>query len=102
MLAPGVLLRPMRCSSPAYPGLRSRRGGSTSTAEGYLLFDVVAAHQLACWSFGLTINNLLDSDWREAQFADVSRVSPTAAEREDVHVTPGMPLTALVTVGRRL
>mgnify|MGYP000246377015 CR=1 FL=1 len=27
---------------------------------------------------------------------------PTAAEREDVHVTPGMPLTALVTVGRRL
>ena len=48
------------------------------------------------------INNLLDSDWREAQFADVSRVSPTAAEREDVHVTPGMPLTALLTIGRRL
>ena len=63
---------------------------------------MVAAHQLACWSFGLTITNLLDSDWREAQFADVSRVAPTAVAREDVHVTPGMPLTALVTIGRRL
>ena len=83
-------------------GDRPANDDGSLTAEGYLLLDVVAAHQLACWSFGLTINNLLDRDWREAQFADVSRVSPTAAEREDVHVTPGTPLTALVTIGRRL
>ncbi|MBK9035972.1 MAG: TonB-dependent receptor [Myxococcales bacterium] len=82
-------------------GDRPANDDGSLTAEGYLLLDVVAEHRVRCWSFGLTINNLLDRDWREAQFADESRVSATAAVVEDVHFTPGMPLTALVTVGFR-
>jgi hypothetical protein len=62
----------------------------------------VATHPIGRWSLGVTINNLLDRRWREAQFADVSRVTPTAIPREDVHFTPGVPLTALATVGYRL
>jgi hypothetical protein len=82
-------------------GDRPANDHGSLTAEGYLLLDLIAEHRLRCWSVGLTINNLHDADWREAQFADVSRVSPTAVEREDVHVTPGMPMTALVTIGYR-
>jgi hypothetical protein len=80
-------------------GDRPANDDGSLTAEGYAILDVVGAWQHGPWSFGLTINNLLDSDWREAQFAEESRVSPTAAIVEDVHFTPGMPLTALGTVG---
>jgi outer membrane receptor protein involved in Fe transport len=67
-------------------------------AEGYVLLDVVASHQVGRTKLTLTVNNLLDADWREAQFAESSRISPTAAEVEDVHFTPGMPLTAMLGV----
>lgn len=69
-------------------------------AEGYALVDLVAEKKVGKTSFGLTITNLLDSDWREAQFAEESRVSPTAEVVEDVHFTPGAPMTAMATVGR--
>ena len=68
-------------------------------AEGFFLLDVVASHRIGRASLTLTINNLLDATWREAQFAEESRVTPMAALTEDVHFTPGMPLTALLTLG---
>ncbi len=71
-------------------------------AEGYALVDLVAEHHLGKTSIGLTITNLLDSDWREAQFAEESRVTPTSELVEDVHFTPGSPMTAMVTIGRTL
>lgn len=71
-------------------------------AEGYALVDVVAEHHFGKTSLGLSITNLLDSDWREAQFAEESRVTPTAEVVEDVHFTPGTPMTAMVTIGRTL
>ena len=37
------------------------------------------------------------NDRREAQFAEASRVTPTAPLVEQMHYTPGMPLTATVT-----
>lgn len=69
------------------------------TADGYLLVDVVATYPLGRAALTLTVNNLLDATWREAQFAEVSRPTPAGDAREDVHFTPGMPLTALLTVG---
>jgi outer membrane receptor protein involved in Fe transport len=71
-------------------------------AEGYALVDVVAEHHLGKTSIGLTITNLLDAEWREAQFAEESRIAPGAELVEDVHFTPGTPLTAMVTIGRTL
>lgn len=71
-------------------------------AEGYALVDLVAEHHLGKTSLGLSITNLLDSDWREAQFAEESRVTPTSELVEDVHFTPGTPMTAMITIGRTL
>jgi outer membrane receptor protein involved in Fe transport len=91
---------------PSFISLRARGIGDrpandedTLTAQGYVLLDVVASHRLDRYELGLTVTNLLDTEWREAQFAEQSRVSPTAELREDVHFTPGAPLTALATVG---
>jgi TonB dependent receptor/TonB-dependent Receptor Plug Domain len=71
-------------------------------AEGFALLDVVAEHKIGRTSIGITIINLLNSKWREAQFAEESRVTPRAEVVEDVHFTPGAPLTAMVTIGRTL
>lgn len=56
----------------------------------------------ACCGVGLAaaaaFNNALDAKWREAQFAETSRVSPTADLVEQMHFTPGLPATATVSV----
>lgn len=77
-------------------GIADRPGNEDGTlvAEGYLLLDVIAGTERGNWGVNLTINNLLDSDWREAQFAEESRVTPLADLVEQMHFTPGIPLTA--------
>ena len=49
----------------------------------------------------LTINNLFNADWREAQFADESAVMPGAPVVEQMHFTPGIPLSATLTAAYR-
>lgn len=83
-------------------GDRPANDDGSLTAEGYALVDLVGEHPVGGFTLGATVENLLDASWREAQFAESSRVSPTAEERDDVHFTPGAPLTVLVTVSRRL
>ncbi len=79
-------------------GIADRPGNDDGslTAEGYLIFDVVAGKRLGRFDLELTVTNLLDTDWREAQFAEESRVSTTAPLVEQMHFTPGVPLTATV------
>jgi hypothetical protein len=81
-------------------GISDRAGNEdgTLTAEGYVIVDVIAGTRRGAWGLNLTINNLLDSEWREAQFAEQSRVAPGADLVEQMHFTPGIPLTATATV----
>jgi len=80
-------------------GIGDRPGNDdgTLTAEGYLIVDVMAGRRVGSFDLGLTINNALDADWREAQFAEESRVTPTAPIVEQMHYTPGVPLTVTAT-----
>jgi outer membrane receptor protein involved in Fe transport len=82
-------------------GDRPANDDASLIAEGYTLVDVVAQHAIGAVTIGLTVENLFDARWREAQFAEESRVTPTAEFLEDVHFTPGAPLTVLVTVSTR-
>jgi len=79
-------------------GIADRPGNDDGslTAKGYLLLDLIAGKRLGKLDLSLTIANLLDTEWREAQFAEESRVTPTADVVEQMHFTPGMPLTATV------
>ncbi|HSN25828.1 MAG TPA: TonB-dependent receptor [Kofleriaceae bacterium] len=82
-------------------GIADRPGNDagTLTAKGYLVADVIAGTRIGKrWDLDLTINNVTNEDWREAQFADSSRVSPTADVVEQMHFTPGIPLSATATV----
>jgi outer membrane receptor protein involved in Fe transport len=79
-------------------GARPANDANTLTAEGYLIFDLVASYRLGRrWGIALTIDNLLDSAWREAQFAETTRLSSEPAPVEDVSFTPGTPFVTLVT-----
>jgi outer membrane receptor protein involved in Fe transport len=81
-------------------GIGDRPGNDDGslTAEGYMIFDVMAGTKLGkSVDLNLTVNNVLNTAWREAQFAEESRVSPTAGLMEQMHYTPGLPLTATLT-----
>jgi outer membrane receptor protein involved in Fe transport len=86
-------------------GIADRPGNdaNTLTAKGYFIFDLIAAAQpTKKLGVNLTINNLFNQTWREAQFADTSAVTPTSAPIEQMHFTPGIPLTATVTISYQL
>lgn len=84
-------------------GIADRPGNDDGslTTQGYLIFDLMAGHSIGKLDLELTVNNLLDTDWREAQFADESRVMPGAPLVEQMHVTPGIPLTTTLTAAYR-
>ncbi len=77
-------------------GVADRAGNQDAslTAEGFLLFDLIAGKKFGDLNIELTIANLLNAKWREAQFAEESRVTPEAGLVEQMHFTPGLPLTA--------
>jgi outer membrane receptor protein involved in Fe transport len=81
-------------------GIGDRPGNDAGTlvAQGYLIFDLMTGYKpTKKLDLNLTINNVLDSAWREAQFAEASAVTPTSPVVEQMHFTPGIPLTATIT-----
>lgn len=61
------------------------------TAEGYFILDANVNYQYRNLSFGISVENLLDSEWNEAQFATESRLRNEATPVEELHFTPGLP-----------
>jgi outer membrane receptor protein involved in Fe transport len=83
-------------------GIGNRAGSDDDPsliAKGYFILDLMTGIQATKkLSLNLTLNNLLNSTWREAQFADYSAVTPTSPTVEQMHFTPGIPLTATGTI----
>jgi outer membrane receptor protein involved in Fe transport len=93
---------------PQFVSLRARGIGDrpgndagTLTAQGYLIFDLMAGRTFGKLDVNLTVNNLLDSEWREAQFAEASAVMRGGPVVEQMHFTPGLPLSATLTAAYR-
>jgi outer membrane receptor protein involved in Fe transport len=62
------------------------------TARGYTLVDVGGRYRYKSLEVFLTLENLLDVDYREAQFFFTSRLrGEPAAGVDDIHFTPGQP-----------
>ena len=75
------------------------------TAEGYTLFDLGATCHTGRFRIDLTVENLFDAEWEEAQFAIYSLMprEPGPAIRGsgpplDIHFMPGNPLNARLGV----
>ncbi len=86
------------------------------TAEGFTRVDLSAGYRRGRWEVSTSVQNLTNTEWREAQFATVSRLADeeTAADCppgtraradgggafdgcEDLHFTPGAPINVQAT-----
>ncbi|HMU02451.1 MAG TPA: TonB-dependent receptor, partial [Saprospiraceae bacterium] len=61
-------------------------------AIGYTVLDFNINYTIKKVMFGIEINNLLNTEWNETQFATESRLRNEAEPVEEIHFTPGTPL----------
>lgn len=60
-------------------------------AIGYTVFDAKINYTHRKWTFGISVENLFDSEWNEAQFAGDYRVTEIAEPEYGLTFTPGAP-----------
>ncbi len=63
-------------------------------AKGYLIVDASINYTKPKWEAGLSIQNLLNSKWKETQFDTESRLQSEPAPVSEIHFTPGTPFFA--------
>ncbi len=60
-------------------------------ARGYFLLDAVLSYTRARYQVGATVQNLLNAEWDEAQFATDSRLRGETTSVNEINFTPGTP-----------
>ena len=60
-------------------------------ADGYFIVDANVNYSIGPVSLGLVVENALDAEWNETQFATESRLRNEASPVEEIHFTPGAP-----------
>ncbi|WP_025743604.1 TonB-dependent receptor [Aquimarina pacifica] len=74
-----------------YLGDRAANEDNSITAEGYTVLDANLSYTIKKITLGLSVENLLDTEWNEAQFATESRLFNETESVEEIHFTPGTP-----------
>ena len=68
-------------------------------AEGYFVTDLNINYAFNNhWKLGVSIENVLDTDWKETQFLTESRLQNEAQAVEEIHFTPGTPFSFKTTL----
>lgn len=70
-------------------------------AEGYTVMDIDLGYQWRKFEFNVQIQNLLNTEWNETQFATRSRLKDEPEPIEEIHFTPGTPFFLKGSVGYR-
>ncbi|WP_348812624.1 TonB-dependent receptor [Flavobacterium maritimum] len=60
-------------------------------AKGYFVSDMNINYQFKNINFGITIENIFNTEWNETQFATESRLQNEPKPVEEIHFTPGTP-----------
>lgn len=71
------------------------------TARGYTILDASAGYQWKNMNLGLIIENLLNSEWNETQFATETRLQNEKMPVEEIHFIPGTPFSLKVSLAYR-
>lgn len=82
-----------------YLGDRAANADYSLTADGYLLLNAVLSYEAKRFVVGGSIDNLLNTAWREAQFETESRLLGEAQPVTEIHFTPGTPRAWKLWVG---
>jgi len=74
-----------------YVGDRPADETNAIIAKGYFLMDLVGGYKYKNMEFNITVQNLLNIKWREAQFETTSRLKDEPEDVTEIHYTPGTP-----------
>jgi len=79
-----------------YRYMSTRPANSTNTVQTqpYIVFDATIAYKMERYKIGLTIENLFNTAWDEAQFDTVTRLKGESSPVENLDFTPGTPFNA--------
>ena len=83
-------------ASLRYRHIADRPANETNSvvAKGYFLLDATASYRMKRFEFGAIVENLLDTEWNQAQFDTESRLSNESEPVSELHFTPGTPFFA--------
>jgi len=74
-----------------YMGARPATEDGSVYSKSYFILDAVMRYTRPKYELGLSFENILNTQWAEAQFYDQSRLKNEAAPVMDFHDTPGTP-----------
>ncbi|MHA4810818.1 TonB-dependent receptor [Flavitalea flava] len=77
-----------------YIGNRPANEDYSLTATGYFVTDAVINYTQPKYEIGLVINNVLNTKWKETQFATLTRLKGEAVPVDEICFTPGTPFAA--------
>ncbi len=75
-----------------YMATRPANESNTVVAQGYGIVDMMIGYIKKHIEVKLTVENLLNSKWNEAQFDTTSKLKNEEAPVDELHYTPGTPL----------
>lgn len=73
---------------------RAANEDKSTVAEGYLLSDLLINYTKKRYEVGLSVENIFDVAWKEAQFDTESRLFNETDPVSEIHFTPGIPFFA--------
>ena len=81
-----------------YMGDRPANEDNSIVAKGYFVTDMQVNYSRRQYLLGLSVQNMLNTRWKETQFATESRLKGEAAPVEEIHFTPGTPFFARLSL----
>lgn len=82
-----------------YMADRPANESNTIVAHGYTVFDASVNYKLRHFNIGIVVENILNVNWNEAQFATETRLPFENEAVDELHFTPGTPLSAKLIIG---
>ena len=76
-----------------YRQLSNRAANETNTviAAGYFITDLLLNYNFKKFEFTLSLENILNHQWNEAQFDTESKLKNETTAVSEIHFTPGSP-----------
>lgn len=78
---------------------RPANESNTIIAHGYNVVDFTGNYKTKHYKIGLVIENLMNVNWNEAQFATQTRLKNENKPVDELHFTPGTPFYAKLVLG---
>jgi outer membrane receptor protein involved in Fe transport len=81
-----------------YMADRPANESNTVLAKGYFICDAAMTYVYKQWEWGLSLQNLLNTKWKETQFETTTQLREEKEPVSEIHFTPGTPFFAKISL----